>query len=709
MKIVIAEKPSVARDLARVLGAKDKKTGYIEGNGYCFTWAFGHLIQLAQPEAYGYSEWSESNLPMLPEKFQLISNQKYNPSKKQYEPDTGVLKQLNVIKKLFTDGEEIIVATDAGREGELIFRYIYEYLNCKKPFRRLWISSQTDKAILEGFSKLQDGRKYDTLYYSAKGRSEADWLVGMNATRALTISSGIKGVFSLGRVQTPTLAMICERYISNKDFVPEIYFKVVLAFNKDSIDFTALSEKSYKSKDEALKAENEANTGEYGNIIDVEIKDKKEAPPLLYDLTSLQQEANKKFGLSADQTLKIAQNLYESKLITYPRTGSRYISDDVFENIPHLITQFENNAFFGPAAKYLKGKKLNKKSVNNNKVTDHHALLPTENAASGLAGDELNIYNLIVSRLLESFHEDCLKKVTKITIDAKANYITNGTIILHPGWRMVKNQEEDEEEKTEDSINTKLPELTKDEQLKIKNSSVEQKQTKPKPIHNEASLLKAMETCGREVEDDELKEAMKDTGLGTPATRASIIETLFTRNYIERQKKSLVPTERGMAVYNLVKEKSIAKPMLTGQWEKKLEDIRNGDLQPNVFSSYITEYTKEITNELLTVSSEFKATTDKLNSALNTSIGICPKCTKGSIRSGEKNYYCSDYKNGCTFKIWKEIAGKKIPETLIKLLIEKGKTSVIKGFKNKEGKDFGAALKLVENEVKFDFPEQKNK
>ncbi|MBK7883405.1 MAG: DNA topoisomerase 3 [Chitinophagaceae bacterium] len=705
MKIVIAEKPSVARDLARVLGANKKKEGYLEGEGYCFTWAFGHLIQLAQPESYGYADWSADNLPMLPEKFKLVTNQKYNQAKKKYEADAGVLKQLNVIKKLFIDCDEIIVATDAGREGELIFRYIYEFLECKKPFKRLWISSQTDKAILEGFSKLQDGKKYDTLYYSAKGRSEADWLVGMNATRALTISSGIKGVFSLGRVQTPTLAMICERYVSNKNFVPEIYFKVVLSFSKNNIDFTALSEKSYKSKDDALKAENEAKTVLYANISNIEVKDKKETPPLLYDLTSLQQDANKKFSLSADQTLKIAQNLYESKLITYPRTGSRFISDDVFENIATLITQFENHTYFGQAAKYLKGKKLNKKSVNDAKVTDHHALLPTENIAPELKGDELNIYHLIVSRLIEAFHEDCLKKVTKVTIDAKTIYIANGTVILHPGWRMVKNQEEEEEEKTEDNINIKLPELIKDEQLKIISSSVDQKQTKPKPIHNEASLLKAMETCGREVEDEELKEAMKETGLGTPATRAAIIETLFTRAY-RKAEKNLVPTDRGMAVYNLVREKSISKPLLTGQWEKKLEDMRKGELEPSVFKTYIIDYTKEITSELLTVDKEFKATADKLNTADNSGAGICPACKKGNVREGKKNYYCTAYKEGCTFKIWKEIAGRKITELQIKTLIEKGKTSIIKGFKNKNGKDFAASLKLIENEVKFDFPEQ---
>ena len=615
MKLVIAEKPSVARELAKVLGATTKRDGYIEGKEYSFTWAFGHLIQLAQPEAYGYSEWSAANLPMLPDHFKLLSNQKYNATTKKYEPDARVLKQLSIIKKLFTDSEEIIVATDAGREGELIFRYIYYYLQCKKPFKRLWISSQTDKAIIEGFKNLQEGNKYDRLYDAAKARSESDWLVGMNATRALTIASGIKGVFSIGRVQTPTLAIICERYLSHQDFVPTIYFKVFLSFNKDNILFTAISEKSYTTKEEALQAQTAATAKGYGNITSIDIEDKKESPPLLYDLTALQREANKKFGLTANKTLEIAQDLYERKLITYPRTGSRYIGEDVFEKISALLAQFETHALFGAAASYLKGKKLHTKSVNDSKVTDHHALLPTENIAVSLTGDELNIYNLIVYRLLEAFHEDCLKKQVQITINASANYMVRGSTIMYAGWRMVKMEQQQEEEKTEEDEDLKLPELKKNEQLAIIQSAVEEKQTKPKPIHTEASLLGAMETCGKEIEDEHLKEAIKDTGLGTPATRAAIIETLFARNYIERQKKNIMPTKKGIALYHLVKNKSIAKPILTGEWEKRLAEIQKGVLSPDIFNTYIKEYTKEITSELLSVDTAFKATIEKIDAA----------------------------------------------------------------------------------------------
>lgn len=707
MKIVIAEKPSVARELAKVLEATTKRDGYIEGKEYLFTWAFGHLIGLAQPETYGYKEWLAATLPMLPDSFQLLPNGKYNANTKVYEPDPGVLKQLRIIEKLFKNCSEIIVATDAGREGELIFRYIYEYLQCTKPFKRLWISSQTDKAIIEGFKNVEEGKKYDRLYDAAKARSEADWLVGMNATRALTIASGIKGVFSIGRVQTPTLAIICERYLSHQDFVPTIYFKVLLSFSKDNIAFRAVSEKNYTTKEEALQAENEAKKIQYGHVVEMDIKDKKESPPLLYDLTALQREANKKYGLSANKTLEIAQDLYERKFITYPRTGSRYIGEDVFEKIDALIMQFEQHILFGSAASYLKGKKLNKKSVNDSKVTDHHALLPTENIAVGLTGDELNIYNLIVYRLLEAFHEDCLKKQVQVTINAGANYIISGSKIMYAGWRMVRIEQQQEEEKTEDDEDLKLPELKKDEPLRIIQFAVEEKQTKSKPIHTEASLLGAMETCGKEIEDEQLKEAIKDTGLGTPATRAAIIETLFARNYIERQKKNIIPTKKGIALYHLVKNKSIAKPILTGEWEKRLAEIQKGVLSTDIFNTYIREYTKEITSELLSVDTAFKATIEKIDAATDNDIGICPKCKTGSIKASEKNYYCSSYKTGCDFKIWKLIAGKKITELQAKELIEKGKTALIKGFKNKEGKEFMAVLKLVENEVRFDFPDKK--
>ncbi len=598
MKIVIAEKPSVGRELAKVFGATTRKDGYIEGKGYSFTWAFGHLLQLAPPQDYGFIGWRKQHLPMLPAKFKLAVRK--IKTKDGFVEDPAVRKQLDTIKRLFDEATEIIVATDAGREGELIFRYIYYYLKCKKPFKRLWISSQTDEAIKDGFRNLKPGTDYDTLFNSAHCRSESDWLVGMNATQALSISAGNRTVLSLGRVQTPTLAMICARFLEIKNFVPQIYYQISIQLVKDEQSFKAVSTTNYKDKEEAEKlfalVEDVASgfpTG--GNITAVEAKPRKEPPPLLHDLSSLQQEANKKKGYTADQTLNILQNLYESKLVSYPRTGSRYIGDDVFAGVPDLITKFVNHPDFGKQAAFLQTIKLNKRSVNAKKVTDHHAVLPTGVEAYGLSSDKQAVYDMVVGRMIEAFHHECLKEITKITIQSGLTFIANGTVIRSAGWRSVFNESEDDKK---DEDNAALPKVIVGEQLPITEKSLLEKQTKPKSMYNEASLLKALETCGKEIEDEELRYAMKDSGLGTPATRASIIETLITREYITREKRNLVPSAKGLAVYEVVKDKQIAQAELTGQWEKRLEEIRSGSSVKD-FKFEITEYTKMITNELL--------------------------------------------------------------------------------------------------------------
>jgi len=598
MKIVIAEKPSVGRELAKVFGATTRKDGYIEGKGYSFTWAFGHLLQLAPPQDYGFIGWRKQHLPMLPQKFKLAVRK--IKTKDGFVEDPAVRKQLDTIKKLFDEASEIIVATDAGREGELIFRYIYYYLKCKKPFKRLWISSQTDEAIKDGFRNLKPGTDYDTLFNSAHCRSESDWLVGMNATQALSISAGNRTVLSLGRVQTPTLAMICARFLEIKNFVPQTYYQISILLAKDEQVFKAISTANYKEKEEAEKlfalVEDVASgfpTG--GNITAVEAKPRKEPPPLLHDLSSLQQEANKKKGYTADQTLSILQNLYESKLVSYPRTGSRYIGDDIFSGVPDLIAKFTSHPDFGKQAQFLQTVTLNKRSVNAKKVTDHHAILPTGEQAYGLSSDKQAIYDMVVGRMIESFHQECMKELTKITIQSGVTFVANGTVIRSAGWRAVFNDPEDDKK---DEDNAALPKVAVGEQLPITEKSLLEKQTKPKPMYNEASLLKALETCGKEIEDEELRYAMKDSGLGTPATRASIIETLITREYITREKRNLVPTNKGLAVYEVVKDKQIAQAELTGQWEKRLEEIRSGSSVKD-FKSEITEYTKTITHELL--------------------------------------------------------------------------------------------------------------
>jgi DNA topoisomerase-3 len=598
MKIVIAEKPSVARELAKVFGATTKRNGYIEGKGYSFTWAFGHLLQLAPPQEYGFIGWRRQHLPMLPKKFKLAIRK--IKTKDGFVDDPAVKKQLDVIKQLFDEATEIIVATDAGREGELIFRYIYYYLKCKKPFKRLWISSQTDEAIKDGFRNLKPGTDYDTLFNSAHCRSESDWLVGMNATQALSISAGSRSVLSLGRVQTPTLAMICSRYLEIKNFVPQTYYQLSILLDKDGQVFKAISVNSFEKKEDAealFEKIEDVNAGfpAGGKIVDVEAKPRKEPPPLLHDLSSLQQEANKKKGFTADQTLGLLQNLYESKLVSYPRTGSRYIGDDIFAGIPALIEKAKLHPDFSKPAEFLQTVPLNKRSVNAKKVTDHHAILPTGEQPYGLSPDKQAIYDMVVGRMLEAFHQECVKEVTKITIESGSLFTANGTVIRSAGWRSVLN-DTDEDKKDED--NPSLPKVKKNEQLPIPEKALLEKQTKPKAMYNEASLLKALETSGKEIEDEELRYAMKDTGLGTPATRASIIETLITREYIIREKRNLVPTSKGLAVYDVVKDQKIAQAELTGQWEKRLEEIRSGASVMD-FKVEISDYTRTITNELL--------------------------------------------------------------------------------------------------------------
>ena len=591
MKVIIAEKPSVGREIARVFGANTKKDGYIEGKGYTFTWAFGHLLQLAAPQEYGYYGWSVQNLPMLPPKFKLAIRKV--KSKDGVIDDPGVKKQLDIIKSLFDEATEIIVATDAGREGELIFRYIYYYLKCKKPFKRLWISSQTDEAIKEGFRNLKPGSDYDTLFNSAHCRSQSDWLVGMNATQALSLASGNKGVLSLGRVQTPTLAMICARYMENRDFKPETYYQVAIFPDKDGQKFKAISDKNFKSREEAQAVLDAVTT--IANVTSVEAKPRKEPPPLLHDLSSLQQEANKKKGFTADQTLSLLQTLYEGKLVTYPRTGSRYIGDDVFAQIPSLITGLQQHPDFGKQATVLNGAKLSKRSVNAKKVTDHHAILPTGEKPWQLSADLQAVYDLVAGRMLEAFHSDCIKEITKISLLSGNKFIASGTVIREAGWRAVFN---DPEEDKKDEDNAALPKVAQGEDLPIADKALVEKQTKPKPLYNEATLLKALETAGKEIEDEELREAMKAGGLGTPATRAAIIETLLSRKYILREKKNLVPTPTGLAVYEVVKGQRIAQAELTGSWEKRLEEIRSG-ASVSAFQEEIKAYTREITQELL--------------------------------------------------------------------------------------------------------------
>ncbi|CUP82416.1 MULTISPECIES: type IA DNA topoisomerase [Bacteroides] len=689
MKTILAEKPSVAREIARIVGATEREEGYLKGNGYYVTWAFGHLVQPAMPDGYGIKGFHRDNLPIIPPVFTLVPRQVKGD--KGYKPDSGVVAQIKIIAKLFRESERIIVATDAGREGELIFRYLYEYIGCATPFDRLWISSLTDKAIREGLENLKSGAEYDKLYYAAKARSEADWLVGINATQAITVAAG-RGTYSLGRVQTPTLAMICERYWENKRFVPEPVFQLHLS--TDGADSGAIvkfsSAEKWNEKQPAEAAYGIAKECGEITVIRVERKETVQEAPLLYDLTTLQKEANTKHGFSAEQTLSIAQKLYEAKLITYPRTGSRYISEDVFAEIPTLLLTLKNNPVWGGYLSIMG--EPSHRSVDDTKITDHHALLITEVKAQYLGTEERVIYDMIVGRMLEAFGEKCVKDVTTVSAECGGMaFGIKGSVIKQTGWRAVYKQSEESEEVT-------LPEWKEGDTLIVKGCSLTEGKTKPKPFHTEATLLSAMQTCGKELEDEQMRQSLKECGIGTPATRAAIIETLFKREYMERQKKSLVPTEKGLALYSVVKAMRIADVAMTGEWETTLSKIEEGKMSAETFRKGIEVYTSQITSELLTSEKLFPH---------NESGCTCPKCKKGMMQFYGKVVRCGN--PDCGLPIFRQKAGKTLTDAEITELLTKGQTGVIKGFNSKQGKPFSAAVTFDGDfNTVFVFPETKN-
>ena len=691
MKTIIAEKPSVAREIAGLVGASDKKDGYLTGDGYFVTWAFGHLIGLGMPEDYGISGFDKTALPILPNPF-LLTVRKVKKDK-GYTADTGALKQLKIIEQLFNKSESIIVATDAGREGELIFRYIYEYLKCNKPFERLWISSLTEKAIKQGFENLKQGKEFDGLYQAAQGRSRADWLVGINATQALSIAAG-NGIYSLGRVQTPTLALICKRYLENRNFKVKNYWQIQLSHNKELIDFKSISKTKWEDQKlavDTLKAIQRSGTA---TITSVETKSVTEQPPLLFDLTGLQKEANKKLNLSADETLNIAQSLYEKKFITYPRTGSKYIPEDMWAEIPNLVRALQDRENCKQAITKMKWGRFNKRIVNDLRVTDHHGLLITDKIPSALNAKENSVYDMIAFRLLEALSQACIKEITDVALQSlHYDFTTKGCKIIEPGWRSIKgNFSDDDTEPVQD-----LPELNKGDELKIKEASVLEKKTKPPVLYTEAGLLSAMESAGREIENEDERKALQNIGIGTPATRASIIETLFTRNYIQRDKKSLIPTEKGLQVYELVKNRKIADVAMTAEWELTLQKIENNEADAKVFQKEMENYASSITNELLQTSIA-QNNLPKL---------ICPKCKSQQLIIRDKIVKCPD--EACNWVQFRNVCGVQIGITDIESLINKRKTSLIKGMKSKAGKKFDAYIVLNENaESSFEFAQNKN-
>jgi DNA topoisomerase-3 len=691
MKTIIAEKPSVAREIAGLLGASDKKDGYLTGNGYFVTWAFGHLIGLGMPEDYGISGFDKASLPILPKPF-LLTVRKVKKDK-GYTADTGALKQLKVIEQLFNKSNSIIVATDAGREGELIFRYIYEYLKCNKPFERLWISSLTEKAIKQGFDNLQDGKEFDGLYQAAQGRSRADWLVGINATQALSIAAG-NGIYSLGRVQTPTLALICKRYLDNKNFAVKKYWQIQLTHNKAQVDFKSISATKWDEKQLANDALKAIQRGVTATVTSVETKSVTEQPPLLFDLTGLQKEANKRLKLSAEATLNIAQSLYEKKFITYPRTGSKYIPEDVWAEIPNLVRALQNREDCKQALTKIKWGRFNKRIVNDLRVTDHHGLLITDKVPSVLNADENKIYNMIALRLLEAISQACVKEMTDVSLQVlHYDFTAKGCKIQEGGWRSIKGSFTDDGEEPVQE----LPELHKGDELAIKEATVLEKQTKPPVLYTEAGLLSAMETAGKEIENEEERKALKNIGIGTPATRAAIIETLFTRNYILRDKRSLIPTEKGLQVYGLVKDRKIADVAMTAEWELALQKIENNEADAGTFQKEMETYAKSITDELLQTSI----------ASTNQPKLTCPKCKSRQLIIRDKIVKCPD--EACNWVQFRTVCGVQISIENLTNLVNKGKTSLIKGMTSKAGKKFDAYIILKENaESSFEFEKNKS-
>jgi DNA topoisomerase III len=690
MKTVITDKPIVAREIARLLGASQKEEGYLTGNGYFVTWSIGHLVGLAMPEEYGTSGFQKASLPILPNPF-LLTVRKVKIDN-TYTDDADAQKQLKIIEQLINQSDSIIVATDAGREGELIFRYLYDYLKCNKPFERLWINSLTEKAIRNGFDNLKPGSDFEGLFQAALCRSRADWLIGINASQALSIAAG-NGSYSLGRVQTPTLTLICKRYLENKNFPVQQYWQIQLFHTKEFIPFNSLSNNKWQNKKEADDALKSIVRNSHTAIVtNIEIKIVNEQPSLLFDLTGLQKEANKKLNLSAEETLHIAQNLYEKKFITNPRTGCEYIPNDMWAEIPNLIRVLQDRETFKQALSYVKKGYLNKRIVNELRVIDHHGLLITDKSPSALSPKENAIYNMIAFRLLESISQACTKEITEITLKVSHyDFTIKGCKILESGWRSIRGSFSNEENELQE-----LPEITLDNELKINHTSVLEKKTNAPVLYTEASLLSAMGTAGKNIENQKECKALQSIGIGTPATRASIIEALFARNYIQRENKSLIPTSKGLQVYELVKDKKIADVTMSVQWEVAFHKIENNKADSQTFLKEMETYATSITQELLQTSI----------AKTNLPTLVCPKCKKQDLIIRDKIVKCPD--EICNWVLFRNVCGVQISISDIESLLDTGKTSLIKGMQSKAGKKFNAYIVLNEKtESSFAFEKSK--
>ncbi|MFB1041172.1 MAG: DNA topoisomerase 3 [Polaribacter sp.] len=693
MKVCIAEKPSVAREIASILGANTKRDGFYEGNGYAVTYTFGHLCTLLEPKDYKphWKSWDLNNLPMLPERFDT-----------KVTGDAGIRKQFNIVKSLFDKASVVINCGDAGTEGELIQRWVINQCNYKGEVQRLWISSLTEEAIKEGFKNLKPSEQYDNLYYAGFSRAIGDWLLGLNATRLYTVKyGGYKQVLSVGRVQTPTLAMIVNRFVEITNFKPQPYWELQTTYRNTLFNYE--DGRFLKQEDGQILA-NKVNESDF-EIVSVVKKKGKEYAPKLFDLTGLQVYCNNKFGFSADETLKMVQKLYEMKVVTYPRVDTTFLPNDVYPKIAGILSKLTK---YSGLTQPLLGQKIkkSKRIFDDQKVTDHHAIIPT-GIQGNLQYNQQQVYDIITRRFIGAFYPD--SEVSNTAVIGKAADVpfkTTGKEILTKGWRIAF---ETEESKIKKELNEQvtLPSFVKGEKG-VHQPSFLEKETKPPRNFTEASLLRAMETAGRQVDDDEMRELMKENGIGRPSTRASIIETLFRRKYIERKKKLVLPTQTGIDLINIIDNKLLKSAELTGRWEKRLKEIERGEFNAGNFINNMKKMVDELVYEVrsnktskrissnadVAVKEAKLAPAKKVTSKKEVVGKTCPKCKKGSILKGSSAFGCSEYKNKCDLKIPFEIYGKKVSENQLIRLLDKGCTTNLKGFKIATG--------AVEGLIRFD-------
>ncbi|QRR02488.1 type IA DNA topoisomerase [Dyadobacter sandarakinus] len=684
MKVCIAEKPSVARDIAGVIGANQRRDGYFEGNGYQVTWTFGHFCTLKEPHDYTerWKAWRLEDLPMIPPSFgiKLIDN-------------AGALKQFGVIESLVSQCEEVINCGDAGQEGELIQRWVLLKAKCNVPVKRLWISSLTEQAIREGFEKLKDSEIYNNLYAAGSARAIGDWLLGMNATRLFTKKFGQgKVVLSIGRVQTPTLALIVQRQKEINAFVSEEYWELKTIYRET--EFTATIER-LKSEEKAQKGLAYLLQHDF-EITAFEKKEGREGNPKLFDLTSLQVEANKKYGYSAEETLKHTQNLYEKKFITYPRVDTTYLSEDIYPKVEGILRELTFYAEF-TAPLLLKPIPKSKNVFDDKKVTDHHAIIPTGVLPNHVSQDEKRIYDLVARRFIAVFYPEC--KVSNTTILGKVGQVefkATGKQILEPGWRALYANDKKENDAKKEEEEKVMPNFEVGERGPHE-PRVHQGKTTPPKAYTEATLLRAMETAGKQVEDEEMRELLKDNGIGRPSTRANIIETLFKRRYIEKKKKNIVATQTGIDLIDTIENELLKSAELTGNWERKLRLIEKGDYSMETFKQeliqMVVDLTQEVKNnrgkaisvtadapaEIMIEEKEKKPAKPRApKEEINIESLTCPKCKSHLLKKGKTAYGCSNFQ-ACGFKIPFEFLGKKLTDKHVFDLLSKGRTARIKG------------------------------